>query len=375
MKKTVILLIAAIITSAYPVYAKPVCVETEGEGTVFRGDIPSARMEAIVRSKWAAVEQVAGVDIKSRTVVSDSRLMEDFISTQARGVVTTLQVISEDKGMDTVRVRVKACVEPSDAKDAVSPLALNSSIVVFIASRKLSGNRKDRYESSGSFVEALNNALAERGFLVRDPAESGKYFRPADIERAMNSGNFHSMQSLIYRYKSNCVLIGQIEPVLSTAKGEDVGHGITMPFNKVTVRLIYRLLVRDANGRLKILAAGNNEASGLASNAEDSRNLALKNLAEVSVPSIMDKIKQRMSDLAHTVTVTVEGVTTPDETFAVRDILQQITWVNEIKEEGIGRFSVAYPENSLYLANGLIQKGYAVTRYSDNEIRVRRRDL
>ena len=166
--------------------------------------------------------------------------------------------------------------------------------------------------------------------------------------------------------------VDQLEPTVSTSRGEDVGYGISMPFTKVTVRLAYRLLTRDGRDELAILAAGNEEATGLAPAPADAQALALKNLAERAVPLIMAKIDQRMKELSNKVTVTVAGVTTPDETFAIRDTLQRITWVAAVEDLTLGSFRVSYPENPLYLANGLTQRGFRIVSYSKDAIQVRR---
>jgi len=366
------LLVMVLSVVATPALAKPVCVETDGEAALVRGDLPSAKTEAISRAKWSAVEQVAGVELKSRTLVADAVLLEDLISTQARGVVTSLQVINEQQGRDSVRVRIKACVEPAQAREAVSPLALHSTVAVFVPARHL-GGKGAAYDDSNAFSEAVNNALIQRGFTVKDLAGGSGSLRAADLERAMKNDSFLSLRSLAYRYKSNTILIGRIEPTLSTSKGDDVGYGISMPFNKATVRLTYRLLTRDGKGSLIMLAAGSDEAVGLAPHAEDARNTALKNLAERTVPVLMDKINLRMKELAHKVSITIAGINTPEETFAARDQLQQITWVSDIEDEGIGRFRVTFPENPLYLANGLTQKGFRIISFSQDAIKVRQR--
>jgi len=352
-----------------PVLAKPVCVEAGGEGVILRNDVPSARVEAISRAKWAAVEQVAGVEVKSRTVVEDSALLDDIITTQVRGVVTSHRLLQEQKTVDSVKVRVEACVEPSQARDVVSPLALNSAVVVFVPARQL-GGKQVRYNDTTSFNESLNNTLIRKGFIVRDLA-GGPGVKAADVDRALKEGDFIALRSLAYRYQSNTVLIGRIEPAISTKRGEDVGYGVSMPFTKVTVRLTYRLLTRDGHGELSIVAAGSEEAAGLAPAPEDAQAVALKNLSELAVPVIMAKIDQRMNDLAHKISVTIDGIKTPEKSFTARDMLQRITWVGTVEDAGLGQFRVSYPENPLYLANGLIQRGYKIINYSREAIRVR----
>jgi hypothetical protein len=60
--------------------AKPVCVNVTGEGYIRNRDAASAKVEAINRAKWSAVEQVAGVDVKSKAIVEDSALLDDIIT-------------------------------------------------------------------------------------------------------------------------------------------------------------------------------------------------------------------------------------------------------------------------------------------------------
>lgn len=144
-----------------------------------------------------------------------------------------------------------------------------------------------------------------------------------------------------------------------------------MPFNKVTARLSWRLLTRDGRGELVILGAGTEEAAGLANAAEDAQAAAMKNLSEKFVPVIMDKVNKRIKDLANKVTVKFDGIKTPEQTFAAKEMLQKLTWVSDVTEIGIGEFHVTFPENPLYLANGLSQRGYRITAYSREIIKVR----
>jgi len=368
---TMLCLSLALLTLPCPVSAKPLCVESEGEAVIVRGDLPSARIEAINRAKWAAVEQVAGVEVNSRTIVEDSALLDDIITTRTQGVVTSHRLIQEQKNVDSVTVRVAACVEPAQARDAVSPLALNSAVAVFVPARQLTGNKQVQYDDSTSFSEALNSALIQKGFTVRDLA-AGPAIKAADMDRALKDGNVIALRSLAYRYQTNTILIGRIEPTVSTSRGEDVGYGISMPFTTVTVRLNYRLLSRDGGGQLAILAAGSEEATGLAPTPADAQAAALRNLAELAVPVIMTKVDQRIRELAAKVTVTVEGINSPDETFALRDTLQRITWVAGVEDLGLGQFRISYPENPLYLANSLTQRGFRIVNYTKDAIRVRR---
>lgn len=351
--------------------AKPVCVEVSGESAVVGGDVPSAKVEAVNRAKFSAVEQVAGVDIKSKTVVEDSALLDDMITTQTRGAVSSYRIIRESLDGDSAKALVNVCVEPLSAKSAMSALALNTAISVYLPAKKLVRYDNLEYDDENILAQAVIGKLAEGGFSVRDLAETHS-LKLRDIDMALKGGDQTSVRSLVYRYLTNSVLMGKIEPTLSMRKGSDAGYGISMPFNSVTARLSYRLMTKDNNGKMVVLSAGSEEAKGMAPSQDDAYAEALKNLSEKFVPIIIDKIHSRLNDIASKVTIEVEGVKDPAETFELRDQIQKVTWVTKVEEKGIGEFMVSYPENPIYLANGLSQKGFRIVSYTRELIKIRR---
>ncbi|MDU0459184.1 MAG: hypothetical protein RW306_10695 [Geobacteraceae bacterium] len=351
--------------------AKPVCVEVSGESAVVGGDVPSAKVEAVNRAKFSAVEQVAGVDIKSKTVVEDSALLDDMITTQTRGAVSSYRIIRESLDGDSAKALVNVCVEPLSAKSAMSALALNTAISVYLPAKKLVRYDNLEYDDENILAQAVIGKLAEGGFSVRDLAETHS-LKLRDIDMALKGGDQTSVRSLVYRYLTNSVLMGKIEPTLSMRKGSDAGYGISMPFNSVTARLSYRLMTKDNNGKMVVLSAGSEEAKGMAPSQDDAYAEALKNLSEKFVPNIIEKIHSRLNDIASKVTIEVEGVKDPAETFELRDQIQKVTWVTKVEEKGIGEFMVSYPENPIYLANGLSQKGFRIISYTRELIKIRR---
>lgn len=368
---TVSLLTLAMASAAM---AAPVCVEVGGESAIVGGDIPSARVEAVNRAKFAAVEQVAGVDIKSKTVVEDSALLDDVITSQTRGVVSSYRIISESQSGESARALLNVCVEPVNARSAISALALNTAISVYLPARKLARNDSLGYDDENILAQAVIGRLAENGFSVRDLAGSHS-LKLKDIDAALKGDAQTSVRSLVFRYLTNSILVGKIEGTLSMSKGSDAGYGIVMPFNSVTARLSYRLMTKDVSGAMVVLSAGSEEAKGLGPNQDDAYAEALKNLSEKFVPLILEKIQARLNELAGTIVVQVEGVRTPAETFALREQIQKVTWVSKVEERGLGEFVVSYPENPIYLANGLSQKGFKIISYTSEIIRIRPQEL
>lgn len=356
---------------------KTTCIDSTGEATVNDNDVPSAKAEAIARAKWASIEQVAGIEIKAQSIVQNMVLVDDAISKQIRGVISEYKVLDEKNRKDTVWVKINSCVEPVKAKEAGSSMALNNSIAVFIPARKPSSkslsysrSTQNEYDESNILSENLIGSLTEQGYTVVDVAPTHAV-EAGEIEASVKSGNFITLRSLMYKFLSNIILIGKIDYTISTPKGQDVGYGISMPFNNVTVRLTYRIVTKDSSGKTVILTSGTEDGQGVANSVEDATAMGLKNLSEKVSPVILDKVGQHIKGIGKRVHVRVEGVSDLNANFAVKDILQNLAWVTNVEEKGMGDFVVSYPENTVYLANSIGQKGFQIINFSSYVIDVR----
>jgi hypothetical protein len=340
------------------------CVNAEAEAAIVNNDIPSARLEAIARAKWSAIEQVVGTEIKAQSFVQNFTLVEDVIKTKAGGVVKSFKLIKQEDREGRVNVMINACVEPSGAADAISQLALNNSIAIFIPARK-PGRNGDEFEETNILSETLIGKLTEQNFTVVDVAPTGAIDATA-IESAMRSGSTLTVRSMMYKFLSNLIIIGKVDYTISTKKGENIGYGLSMPFNNVTVRLTYRIIAKNnKTGNMEILTAGTEQAKGLASNIEDATAEAMKELAQNLAPTILDKVATYIKGNTKKVAVRINGVTDLDTVMEIKGILQSIVWVSAVEEKQMGDFVVSYPENTLYLANSIKQKGnFKVVNFS-----------
>ena len=366
------------------------CIDSEGEAVIVGNDVPSAKTEAIARAKWSAVEQAVGVEVKAQSVVQNMALVDDAVSKQVRGYISGYKLLKEENRKETIWVKVNACVEPTKAKDAVASLALNNSVAVFIPARKpkVVGEReevyrssnyrserhetstKDEYDETNILSETLIGKLTDTGYTVADIAPTHAV-DAREIENAIKSGNFLTLRSLMYKFLTNVMVIGKIDYTVSTRKGQDVGFGISMPFNNVTVRLTYRIVTRDASGRMVVLTAGTEEGKGLAGSVEDATAEGHKALSEKFIPIVFDKLSQYIKGVTKKVKVRVDGVTDIATNFEVKDAVQHIAWVTNVEEKGLGEYIVSYPENTIYLANSLSQKpNMQILNFSQNAISV-----
>jgi len=345
------------------------CVDVQAEATIFNNDIPSAKAEAIARAKWEAIEKVAGVRVKAQTVVQNFRLVDDTISRQIQGVVKNYKVKNQSIQGNIITVVVNVCVERTRAFDAAGLLAMNKSVAVFLPA-KVPAGYAGRFEETNILSETVIGRLAEAGVKVIDVTPLN-LANVQILELALQSGSSMLVRSLMYRTLSNLLLIGKVDYTISNRKGENIGYGISMPFHHVTARLTYRLVSRDPySGQTVILASGVEQAKGLAPNLQDAVAKALKALADRFTPVVLDKLKAYVKNLKRTVIVKVKNVHNISENFKVKEALQNTTWVTEVKEKALGEFQVSYPENPIYLANSLSQRGFKILKFTPYSITI-----
>ncbi|MCX5832636.1 MAG: hypothetical protein NT140_12250 [Deltaproteobacteria bacterium] len=371
LKEVILVLVVLVLTSAIA-HAAEKCVNTQGEALIIKSDVPSAKMEAVARAKWAAIEQVVGTAVKAQSFVQNFILVEDVMKTQVAGVVRSYKVLNEASKGETLTVNINACVEPAKAEQAVSSLALNSSVALFIPARKpRAGRGVDEYQETNILSETLIDKIIGQGYTVTDVAPT-QTMDAAEIERAVKSGSTLAVRSMMYKFLSNIIIIGSIDYTVSTRKGEDIGYGIAMPFNNVTVRLNYRIVAKSSKtGNMEIITSGVEEGKGLAGNVEDATAKGMTSLTEKVTPKILDKLAQFTQSNVKSIRVKVAGVTDSDTNMDIKSLLQNIVWVSGVEETGMGEFTVKYPENTLYLANSIKQKGnFTVSNFSPYSLTV-----
>jgi hypothetical protein len=97
----------------------------------------------------------------------------------------------------------------------------------------------------------------------------------------------------------------------------------------------------------------------------------MKELAKDLTPKLLDKVGQYIQGNTKKIAVQVKGVNDLDTALEVKGILQNIVWVAGVEEKEMGSFVVSYPENTLYLANSIQQKGsFKIVNFSPYSLTV-----
>ena len=139
--------------------------------------------------------------------------------------------------------------------------------------------RKDAYYENNIVSETLIAARWQQDYKVVDVVPTGRA-ETAKIETGFKHGKLLRLRPLLYIYLSNILIIREIDYSVSTNEGDDIGYGVSMPFNHVLVRLNYRAAARNTKtGRIQVLSAGTESGKGLASSVEYATAQGVRDLA------------------------------------------------------------------------------------------------
>lgn len=339
-------------------------VKAIGEADIINGDKTSARLIAVARAKWAALESVAGAKIKSDTVLQNAVLVDESIKTEVDGVIKSFDVIGEEEDGSIYRVQISADVEKTKAEAALGLVSRNTSVAVMLPVVFPDG----RVEEFTAFSEAVISGLSMRDMEVTDMT-SAEGFDIAEIEKAIKTNDYNELRSVAVKNLSNTILIGKVETAVTAREGIDIGYGVSLPFNIVTGRLTYRL-VTEKHGSRAVLASGYIPVRGQGTTVEDATFRMTENLRDSAsaalVSIVLEKIKGVNSRL---VNVRIMGSTSPERLLELKALLTHTSWVLEVRDVNASTLSVTYPEKTLYLAASMDgRSGFKVEKYSDYEL-------
>jgi hypothetical protein len=339
------------------------CVNVEAEAPIRNNDVFSARAEAVNRAMWAAIEKVAGVEVRGDTVVQNSMsVIDEVVIKRIAGFVKRYELLGEQHREDSVWVRLKGCIDPAKARDAFSLVALDNAVAVSITTkgvRKEGPGPNDDCDDARILSDLIVGGLTGNGFTVVVPAATHE-------RKALPAKQVED------RFPARIVLRGEVGCAVLRKEGEDIGYGIATPFYHVKARLAYRIVAKNSSGRPFVLAAAVKEGKGFGMRPGDALANSLGTLAENVIPMITETLGRYAEGVDRRVHVRIEGITDLETHFAVKAILQNLAWVRQVDEKSLGEFVVSYGENPVYLANSMVQQGvFQLIDFSTTMITVR----
>ncbi len=167
MRRTAALLCAGLLAACahnHPRAARLRATTAEGWAVVDAGDPAGTRRRALAEAQRAAVETAAGVKVSAHTRVSQAVAVEQKITSRARGVIRSYEVLGEKEEGGFQKTRIRAFVEidpPLDASAPAEPPFGDPTVAV-----NLSGLH------ARSAAAGVRRSLLDRGFTVIDAETS-----------------------------------------------------------------------------------------------------------------------------------------------------------------------------------------------------------
>lgn len=345
MKKFLIILSVLLI----PFYLQAETVTAVGEAQIKNDDIASAKLRAVARAKWTALEKASGIKVKVETIVQDAVLVDEAIKTEVGGVIEDYKVTDEGKDGDIYWVKLSAEVLPEKAKKAFSFLSKNTKVAVMLP--VVLPNNEVR--ETNPLSEKVINELASQNLEIVDLASAGSELSVKKLETAMSSGNFMEVRNIANQFLSGVILVGKVDSTATAKSGKDVGYGITLPFNVVTGRLTYRL-IGEKNGQKMVLESGYVSGRGQGPTVEDAAYRMMENLSANVSNRLISMVVEKIKGLNNrTIEVVLAGNNDLDKLMELKNELSYISWVLSVENKSEDTLVVEYPEKSIYLATAI----------------------
>jgi hypothetical protein len=347
---------------ALPAFAANVTVETVGESIIVRDDVASARIQAESRAKWAAMEEAAQVKVSVSSVIHNAELLDESAKTEIKGSVVDFKVLDQGRDGDTYWVQAKVTVDPTKSQNAMGNFAMNTKIAIYMPLMLPDGTA----EESHSFSEQLINDLIDRGFEVMDIAMEASPELSKQLATAAQKNDMATVRSLVSQFMAGTILVGKVKVI---DKGQNVGY-TKVNFKIVDGEVDYRI-IGDKNGKKSILATGSMTGRGQGATLEAAAYNLAKSLANKSSSQVASNVAVKVLGANEkTIRVALVGNSSVHKMNEFRDMIKNLSWVLDVKEQGTGALTLSYPEKTLYLATIISSNGYKVKSFTETEIQV-----
>ncbi|KAA0258137.1 hypothetical protein FHQ18_07005 [Deferribacter autotrophicus] len=365
MKKLLFFVLLLFPVIVFSMGEQGIFIQAYGEAEIINDDVQTAKLQAVARAKWSALEQAAGVKVKAQSVVQNAILVDEAIKSEIQGVIKGFQIVKEGQNQGVYWVQINAFIVPSKAKDAVGVISRNTAISVIIPLIFPDG----RVEESNPLSERLINELSVQGYDVIDIA-SGSNVTVFQLDHALRTNNFLMIRNLAYQYLSNVMLVGKVTTTMTAKEGKNIGYGVSLPYNIVTGRLVYRLIT-ERRGQRVILASGYLSGRGMGASVDDATYKMLEDMSEKVANQLVSIIINKIKGSAKKIKVVLTNVSDMQKMMEFKNFIQYVSWVLSVQDQGINTFLVEYPEKALYLAAAINSRpNYKVVKFSEYEIDV-----
>ncbi len=311
-----LLMVSFTLAQEGPVVSVTVC----GEATIFSGDVPAAREEALVDAQRNAVEQVLGVEIKSQTAIQDFMLADDTILSMISGHVKDSKIISEKQEHEFLVLEVECSVVKELSDEEAQKLMRNFSCVVGFTT-EIDGKIVDRDER---IANKLISDLVKADFDVRDISQlmSNEGFK-AQFLKATKGQNVGAARWIGRKMLSNIVIVGNAKLQLKEKK-EVIGFAGPVGVYVYECWMDARAIEAESGQIIAQYAAPLEGVKGTGNNEDKAITDALVKAEKEFNKDLISQLTAYGGRKSRPITVLIEGIPAYNDFLTVKQYLTNI---------------------------------------------------
>jgi len=345
-------------------------VTGEGQADIQSGNVEQARDLALSFARWDAVSKKLGIAIKASTLVENAAVVEDVVLSEVKGVVRVSKVVEEQRRGNIFYVKIDAIVDEDNAQKKVEQMIRNTSLVVI-----LPASMAGRSMPQNAVSEQIIQRLTESQYTVIDETAVAKNLSARELENLMNSSTV-AMRSAAMKFLSNVAIVGKIEGRATIRPGDQVPFAGAANYFAVRATATYRVISLSGGGLAagQIIGSGTSEAMGMGNNEAVAFENAVRSLAGAASNEIVSRYERYFDSARRAVEIKVLGAIDLQTHSQIKQLIGQIKWASNMRDLGLGHFSVDYEEKPIYLAHSLEQRQtFKIVSFNDKLIEVSKR--
>ncbi|MCX7982466.1 MAG: flagellar assembly protein T N-terminal domain-containing protein [Syntrophales bacterium] len=287
-------------------------IRTQGMATIYGGAIDVARDKAIENALRNAVEEKAGVLIKSYTEVENFTVTMDQILSESKGFVNNYRILSEGRENNTYKVLIEADIGTGKLKERMDAIAL---VLARKSKPRLMVLFSGDVQKVGLAEATIIKYLMSQGFKVVDPKTIKSSARQAGLN--ITGDNPSAVTNVAREYGAEVVIVGNMEVINRPFKMGD----IEIVTSEVTIS--GKALNGDTG---EVIATGTKSKKG---ELKTSTEEVAKELARSLGNNIVEKWSHELSNV-QTVKLFISGLNTYGDLNMLKDLLS--TRVKGVKQ-------------------------------------------
>lgn len=331
--------------------------------SVYGGDEPRTRDEAITRAKVQALEEAGGVYVDKQVLLQNTLLLHSYVKNETDGFMRGKRLIREWKEGDNLCVEIEAWIVKGDEakKSALRSLISNTTIIVDIPETY---NEEEVF--TRSMEESLEDGISAAGFRLLDKAQA-EVIREKEKKALQFDGDPESAKRLGLRYLSNLVVKGY-------AKCKDSQINGKIHSGRTNVRV--KGVVSDTAAiQFPFRKSG---VKGFGLDFERACEESRENAAKEAVGPVVEGLGKYLNANKRIINVNAHNISSGTQYRKLENFIKTFPWVEDMETGSYNEkaqtatFEVPYKERTVYLATRFDRSAdYHLVSFTSNGITIR----